>query len=376
MADTILLIALTTDSVADVRWGAVGATDCSFAASLDLSEEGGALAAMARDSLVVVLVPSRHVVLRQTAFQGKARQATPLALAYPHEDGLLTDAEQMHWVVLGKAQRDFSIAGVALTQMQSWLERLSTCGIRVDKMIPDVLALPLPGQCSAVRWRSQWLIRTGAWQGMPLPEAWGDCLPPPAPDWCLHRGGKVPPTWEGALIEEDPFWRLAEEAWHSKFNLLQGRFKPAARWPRLMPDKITCALLLLSGSLLASGLHHQLMAAQAERQIVALSQRLLPGQPLAALSEQAVREQVRRMQNALNAPQLFSLLPDAVEALSAWEPPQVQSLAFDAARDQLVVTLFRNDLPLPPPTHGDGLSISFDEGSTPNQAILTIGGER
>ncbi|WP_440483394.1 type II secretion system protein GspL, partial [Serratia marcescens] len=248
MANTILLIALSEDLMADVRWGRVGETSCRFAAHLDLTEGGGELAAMAQGSRVVVLVPARHVALRQTTFQGKARQATPLALAYAHEAGLLADAEQMHWAVLDKAQRDFTLAGVALTQMQEWVERLSASGIRADKMLPDVLALPLPGQCSALHWRNHWLIRTGSGQGMQLPDAWLGCASLPTPDWCLHRGGEVPAGWEAARIDEDPLWRLAEEAWNSTFTLLQGRFKPSVRWPRRLPDKTACALLLLSGS--------------------------------------------------------------------------------------------------------------------------------
>lgn len=173
MANTILLIALDDDAMADVRWGRVGETRCRFAARLDLAEGGSELAAMAQGSRVVVLVPARHVVLRQTTFHGKARQATPLALAYSHEIGLLTDVEQMHWAVLGKVQRDFTIAGVALAQMQGWVDSLNACGIRADALLPDVLALPLPNQCSALRWRGQWLLRTGGMQGMQLPDAWG-----------------------------------------------------------------------------------------------------------------------------------------------------------------------------------------------------------
>ena len=73
----------------------------------------------------------------------------------------MTDTDRMHWAVLGKAQRDFTLAGVALAQMQGWVERLSACGIRAHKMLPDVLALPLPGQCSAALARS--LADPGEW---------------------------------------------------------------------------------------------------------------------------------------------------------------------------------------------------------------------
>ncbi|MEX5714974.1 hypothetical protein IC615_10265 [Serratia ureilytica] len=60
----------------------------------------------------------------------------------------------------------------------------------------------------------------------------------------------MPAGWETARIDEDPLWRLAEEAWNSTSTLLQGRFKPGVRWPRRLPDKTACAMLLLSGSLL------------------------------------------------------------------------------------------------------------------------------
>ncbi len=71
---------------------------------------------MAQGSRVVVLVPARHGA--ETNDTGQGRQATPLALAYAHEAGLLTDTDRMHWAV-GKAQRDFTLAGVALAQMQA-----------------------------------------------------------------------------------------------------------------------------------------------------------------------------------------------------------------------------------------------------------------
>ncbi|WP_347813479.1 GspL/Epsl periplasmic domain-containing protein, partial [Serratia marcescens] len=182
--------------------------------------------------------------------------------------------------------------------------------------------------------------------------------------------------WEAARIDEDPLWRLAEEAWNSTFTLLQGRFKPSVRWPRRLPDKTACALLLLSGSLLVGGLHHQQMARQSESQIAALSRHLLPGQAASAFAEQAVKARVRRMQDALNAPQLFRLLPYAAGALALWAPQQLQALAFDAADDRLVVTVNRNDVPLPAPVNDGEVSMAFSEGGASNQAILTVRGER
>ncbi|RJF54807.1 general secretion pathway protein GspL [Serratia inhibens] len=373
MADNILLIALGHDAVADVRWGKIGEVQSTFAASLDLTNAGTELAVMARNSMVVVLVPARHVVLRYVEFQGKSRLATPMALAFQHESELLTDVEQMHWVILGKEQMNFGIAGIALAQMQAWCERLNACGLHVDKMIPDVLTVPLPGQCSAALLPERWLIRTGKWQGMQLPGAWKDTELPVTPDLCIHAGVSVPSAWEGVSSAGDPLWQLANEAGRSKSNLLQGKFKPALGWPRFMPGKTACALILVSCSLLVCGLYHQLKAGQAERQMAALYQQLSPGQPLTASPVEEARKKVRQMQNILKEPQLFKLLPYATEALSLWKQPQLQSLIFDGAKNELVITLLKEDTQLPLPTEDNGINVAITEGPAVNLATLRVG---
>ncbi|SQI32990.1 Type II secretory pathway, component PulL [Serratia plymuthica] len=76
--------------------------------------------------------------------------------------------------------------------MQTWCERLRACGLHADKMLPDVLALPLPGECSVAYWPDRWLIRTGKWQGMQLPCAWEDTELPVTPDLCIHAVAVCP----------------------------------------------------------------------------------------------------------------------------------------------------------------------------------------
>ncbi|CAI0969924.1 type II secretion system protein GspL [Serratia entomophila] len=376
MSDNMLLIALGHDAMAEVRWGKAGAAHSAFSARVDLSGGGEELAVMACNSRVVVLVPARHVVLREGVFQGKSRQMTPMALAYQHESELLADVEQMHWVLLGKEQQRYGIAGVALAQMAAWCELLNACGLRADKMLPDVLALPLPGRCSALQAGDRWLIRSGPWRGMALPHAWAATAPPVTPDLCLHADADVLPGWENASRVEDPLWLLTDEAWRSKSNLLQGKFRPAASWPRFMPGKTACALMLASCSLLACGLYHQLMAGQFERQAAAVTQRLLPGLPPGVSAAEAASRQVRQMQNIINEPQLFTLLPYASEALSLWEQPQLQSLTFDGAKNELTITLFKEQVTLPPPSEDSGIHISMTQGAAPDVAILRVGGEQ
>lgn len=376
MSNNILLIALGHDAMAEVRWGKVGEAHSAFSAAMDLASAAEELAVMACSSRVVVLVPARYVVLREGAFEGKPCQMTPMALAYQHESELLTDVELMHWVVLGKEQQEYGIAGVALGQMTAWCDLLNACGLRAEKMLPDVLALPLPGRCSALRAGDRWLIRSGQWRGMTLPHTWGATELPVPPDLCLYADGDAPPEWQNVARVEDPIWQLAEEAWRSKGNLLQGKFRPVAGWSRFLPGKTACALMLVSCSLLACGLNHQLMARQFERQAAALTQRLLPELPPGVSAAEAASMQVRQMRNIINEPQLFALLPYATEALSLWEQPQLQSLTFDGTKNELVITLFKAHVTLPPPSEDGDIHITMTQGAAPDVAILRVGGKQ
>ncbi|VEA63460.1 Type II secretory pathway, component PulL [Serratia plymuthica] len=211
---------------------------------------------------------------------------------------------------------------------------------------------------------------------MQLPRTWEDTELPVTPDLCIHADGSVPSSWESTSSAGDPLWQLANEAGRSKSNLLQGKFKPTLRWPVFFPGKIACALILVSCSLLVCGLYHQLKAGQAERQMAALYQHLSPGQPLTASPAEEARKKVRQMQNILKEPQLFKLLPYATEALSLWEQPQLQSLIFDSAKNELVITLLKEDTQLPSPTEDHGISIAMTEGPSDNLVILTVGGEQ
>ncbi|SQI32991.1 Uncharacterised protein [Serratia plymuthica] len=82
------------------------------------------------------------------------------------------------------------------------------------------------------------------------------------------------------------------------------------------------------------------------------------------------------MQNILKEPQLFKLLPYATEALSLWEQPQLQSLIFDGAKNELVITLLKEDTQLAPPTEDNGISIAMTEGPSDNLVTLTVGEEQ
>ncbi len=106
-----------------------------------------ALATLAAQRRVVVLVPSADVRLTAVALPArqaaKALQAVPFAL----EDQLADDVDTLHFA-LGSRRSDGSwpVAVVAHTRMQHWLQQLTEAGVRPDAIIPDVLALPVPDE--------------------------------------------------------------------------------------------------------------------------------------------------------------------------------------------------------------------------------------
>ncbi|MNG91362.1 hypothetical protein D3C79_502710 [compost metagenome] len=70
---------------------------------------------------------------------------------------------------------------------------------------------------------------------------------------------------------------------------------------------------------------------------------------------------------------MFKLLPYATEALSLWKQPQLQSLIFDGAKNELVITLLKEDTQLPLPTEDNGINVAITEGPAVNLATLRVG---
>lgn len=67
---------------------------------------------------VLVCVPGQSVTLQRVSFTGPRRAATPLALAYQCEDNLLEETEQLHWVILGRQEESYALAGYRHVDMQ------------------------------------------------------------------------------------------------------------------------------------------------------------------------------------------------------------------------------------------------------------------
>jgi general secretion pathway protein L len=127
--------------------------------------ELGRLAATRRTIVFVPTVDVRLLKVTVPARQpGKVLQAAPYLL----EDQFADDVETLHFA-LGPRQADGShpIAAIGRSRFESWLQLLRAHRIEPDLMIPEVLALPWPGDdaLQALAEPDLVTVRNGAYAG-------------------------------------------------------------------------------------------------------------------------------------------------------------------------------------------------------------------
>jgi type II secretion system protein L len=116
---------------------------------------------------VVVLIPSRDVLLSQTSINAQNQKQLKQALPYALEDGLIQDLETQHiaWQVQAQSSQ-VNVAVIAQARLREWRAACLARQIRPYAILPDVFALPWT-QAGVTLWQqgdSIWL-RTGELSG-------------------------------------------------------------------------------------------------------------------------------------------------------------------------------------------------------------------
>lgn len=252
-----------------------------------------------RSRQVVLLVPVADAPLFQITLPTRNRARMAQAVPYMLEDQLSDDVDALHFA-LGRPDADgrVTVAVVAHAQMDAWLAQLGEHGIRPQRIVPDVLALPLSsGNWSGLLEPGQLLLRQGPQQGvvidsdnlgMLLPlalEEAGDTLPEqlqlldcdteetsPTADTDDHRGNdgrpdRLPPleiSVEWQPCGGTPLHHLtAGYDRNTAIDLLQGSYSPNEQGNRLWRTwRVAAAMaaLLLVVSLLETALENHRMA--------------------------------------------------------------------------------------------------------------------
>jgi type II secretion system protein L len=98
---------------------------------------------LARGQELLLLIPSREVLLTRTSINTRNQRQLKQAIPYALEDALADDPENQH--IVWQAQADSSQVDVAVIergQLRAWITALQARQLRAQIILPDVFALP------------------------------------------------------------------------------------------------------------------------------------------------------------------------------------------------------------------------------------------
>jgi type II secretion system protein L len=120
-----------------------------------------------RTQPVVLLIPSREVLLTRTTINTRNQKQLKQALPYALEDSLADDPDSQH--IVWQAQADSTQVDVAVIdreQLRRWVATLQSHHIRPQTILPDIFALPWQdGSVTLWQQGEQVWVRTGELSG-------------------------------------------------------------------------------------------------------------------------------------------------------------------------------------------------------------------
>lgn len=240
----------------------------------------GSLASAAGDlagEAVIVYVPGQDLLLTQVRLPDNRRKQLIKALPYALEDDLIDDIDSLHCVLGSRVEPGlYNAAVVAHEKMRYWLDLFENAGIRILRLLPDILLLPFEkGSWSVFSEHNpdQVLVRTDLEQGFVcsrenlitfIQKAAAPEDSAPAKIRLFHCesidesalevavSGLSELEWVDEPPIEDALSLLSLKNEGTDFNLLQGRYAPHSRIGQYLRPWHSSAALL--GLLLVIGL--------------------------------------------------------------------------------------------------------------------------
>lgn len=263
----VLYIRLNSHDQASIMWLVWSNSESEIIASGELAspEQLSLLTEKAESRKVIVIVPSKDVMLKSLQVPAKSTRAIRQAAPFMLEEELAQDVEQLFFAFSGTikstAESNCFVAVVKKALMTQWLAWLRSAEISCSQMIPEVLLLPLQESAwSAVMLDEQVVIRQEAWQGMSLDNSmcqvavsqWQNIEPTPT----LFSYSQLPDSLTELTInqmpEELPLALMAQQAKPS-FNLLQGDYAVKNKHVKTIKTWAVVASLALFALLITVG---------------------------------------------------------------------------------------------------------------------------
>ncbi|MCU8021109.1 MULTISPECIES: type II secretion system protein GspL [unclassified Shewanella] len=297
---------------------------------------------------VDVLVPAAAMTLTSVHLPEKGQRQALKALPFMLEEALADDVDAMHFTVGPRDGDALSVVAVAHEQMQTWLSCLTEAGLKVKRIVPDCLALPLQEcQWAAMNFGNELLLRTGLASGQSLPLPWL----PIALEQLRPTQGEVSVAsytemqLEGVELKpqslELPMLVLARGILHAPVNLLSGVYTPKREYSKqLMMWKsaaiviaIACVLALVNKGLTIHQVNGQVADLKAQSE--SIYQQVIPGNSRIVNLRSQMESQLRALQGQGSGAEFFAMLDGLQDAFKQVPELKPNSLRFESARNEI-----------------------------------------
>ncbi|MCS6125143.1 type II secretion system protein GspL [Shewanella baltica] len=297
---------------------------------------------------VDVLVPAAAMTLTSVHLPEKGQRQALKALPFMLEEALADDVDAMHFTVGPRDGDALSVVAVAHEQMQTWLSCLTEAGLKVKRIVPDCLALPLQEcQWAAMNFGNELLLRTGLATGQSLPLPW---LPIALEQLRPAQGEVSVASYTDMQLEgvelkpqslELPMLVLARGILHAPVNLLSGVYTPKREYSKqLMMWKsaaiviaIACVLALVNKGLTIHQVNGQIADLKAQSE--SIYQQLVPGNSRIVNLRSQMESQLRALQGQGSGAEFFAMLDGLQDAFKQVPELKPNSLRFESARNEI-----------------------------------------
>ncbi|MEM6185731.1 type II secretion system protein GspL [Shewanella vaxholmensis] len=297
---------------------------------------------------VDVLVPAAAMTLTSVHLPEKGQRQALKALPFMLEEALAEDVDAMHFTVGPRDGDALSVVAVAHEQMQTWLSCLTEAGLKVKRIVPDCLALPLQEcQWAAMNFGNELLLRTGFSTGQSLPLPW---LPIALEQLRPAQGEVSVASYTDMQLEgvelkpqslELPMLVLARGILHAPVNLLSGVYTPKREYSKqLMMWKsaaiviaIACVLALVNKGLTIHQVNGQIADLKAQSE--SIYQQVVPGNSRIVNLRSQMESQLRALQGQGSGAEFFAMLDGLQDAFKQVPELKPNSLRFESARNEI-----------------------------------------
>ncbi|MEG3765539.1 type II secretion system protein GspL [Alteromonas sp. 14N.309.X.WAT.G.H12] len=348
-----LLVRLGSRHDIPVQWLVWSASEQEIIASGELPDAShlSSLKERAGQRPIIALAPGSDILLKWVALPPRGGRKILSALPFMLEDELAEDISQQFFAIGPKRGDKQAVAVVSREKMNHWRQWLSDAGLFCDRLIPDVLAMPLTKDgWSVLTMGNEVLLREDEWQGMQGEASWvlpafTHILRQRATQVTVHNYSDYDlGTLPNATVEQEPLdlpmHVLAVGATQADFNLLQGEYrlksKRAGRWYQWRVAAIL-AVIALTTSLIDKGVTlYQLKRENAKlsNEIQQLVDTGFPNLGPYRDVRLKIRGEMAKLEQVGGGSSLLVMMEQLTPAFSA-SKIKPQTIRFDSARTEL-----------------------------------------